>query len=221
MPLLEYIISTIAPHTCLACHREGSLLCPPCQPLLAPAQPRCYRCASPCRHEHICRSCKAVSPLAALYVTAAYEGHAKELVHSLKFRRARAAVAPIARCISFGITPAEDIVISYVPTATKRVRIRGYDQAALIAKELSRISSLPCVSLLARSGQQRQLGQNQQGRRQQLQQAFRLVDAKLSKNTTVLLIDDVVTTGSTLEAAAVALRQAGFTSIKAVVFAAA
>jgi predicted amidophosphoribosyltransferase len=111
------------------------------------------------------------------------------------------------------------VLIAYVPTAPQRVRERGYDQAALIAKELAIRSKLPYHTLLARTGTQRQLGQQRAVRKEQMTGAFRSLDKIDLQDKHVLLIDDVLTTGATCEAAARALRQAGAKRVSAAVFA--
>jgi ComF family protein len=112
---------------------------------------------------------------------------------------------------------ATDCVIVHVPTTAKRTRQRGYDQAKLIAGELSRITGLPRFDCLARSGKARQVGASRAERLKQLQAAFRLKKPVAGKH--IVLIDDVVTTGATLEAAAKVLHVNGASSVHAIVFA--
>ena len=113
---------------------------------------------------------------------------------------------------------AADILIVPVPTATSRVRSRGYDHAKLLAKELAGAAQLKHESLLLRLCQTRQAGAKRQTRIQQLEGAFGLKKQDI-KGKHVLLVDDVVTTGATLEEAAKVLKQAGAKTIDAVVFA--
>jgi ComF family protein len=113
------------------------------------------------------------------------------------------------------------MLLVVAPTATSRVRARGYDQSVLLTKHLSRLTKLPHASLLVRMGQQRQLGQSKTQRRTQLAGSFRVRNPLLCKDRHCLLIDDVVTTGSTIEAAAQALMDAGARRVDAFIFAAA
>ncbi|HKR82318.1 MAG TPA: phosphoribosyltransferase family protein [Candidatus Saccharimonadales bacterium] len=110
-------------------------------------------------------------------------------------------------------------VLVFVPTATSRVRQRGYDQARLIARELGRLHRIPLLPALVRVGQRRQVGASGEQRRRQLQDAFRVVRKPTLKGKHVVLVDDVVTSGATLEAAARVLHQAGAQRIDAAVFA--
>jgi ComF family protein len=106
-----------------------------------------------------------------------------------------------------------------VPTASSHVRRRGYDQAKLITRLVAAQTGLHYTDCLIRTGQSRQVGASRRQRLEQLQHAYRTTEHKLIKAAHIILIDDVVTTGATLEAAAGALRRAGASRIDAVVFA--
>jgi ComF family protein len=144
---------------------------------------------------------------------------AKELIHRLKYERVRAGAKTIARLLADGYV-ANDEIITHVPTAGERVRARGYDQADLIARELSKQAGIPYLSLLNRLGKERQVGQKRADRKLQMKGAFYVRRQPLLVGKSVLLVDDVLTTGATCEAAARALKRAGARSVSAIVFAA-
>jgi ComF family protein len=150
-----------------------------------------------------------------------YADLAKEVIHRLKFERAQAVAADVAAVLASGIVLDDITCITYVPTAPGRIRSRGYDQAALMAKAISRRTGLPCYALLARKGSQRQVGQGRIARHQQMQDAFYARNAGMARGKHILLIDDVLTTGATCEAAARVLLQSGARRVSAAVFAAA
>lgn len=222
MRLLEKVIGLVAPHNCIVCSREGELLCDWCIPDAVTLLPdRCYYCKQISDNSAVCKSCRQKgSRLSNVWVRTGYEGTAKQLVYQLKFNRAKAAARPIARLIDETLPWLEpDTVLVPVPTATSRRRSRGYDHAELIAKELASIRNLSCQPLLVRIGQSRQVGAGRKERLLQLQSAFIAREMGAFKNVPLVLIDDIVTTGGTVEAAARALKTAGAKHVCAAVFA--
>lgn len=111
-----------------------------------------------------------------------------------------------------------DTIICHIPTARDRVRIRGYDQAEEIAKSLAKIRGYKHKTLLYRIGKSRQVGSGRKDRFKQLEGAFKLRDISL-EDTNILLVDDISTTGATVEEAAKTLRKSGAKTIDAAVFA--
>lgn len=220
MSLIETVLDIFAPFECLRCKMEGSLLCKQCADTLTKVPPRCYRCGRWESGHHTCRRCRAKSPLEAVYPAASYDDTAaKELVHALKFGRAKGAAKSVASILAAVDNIPEDAYITYIPTANVRVRERGYDQAALITRELARITGRPHLPLLARIDDRRQTGKTRSMRLQQMDGAFRILLPEVIKNQHILLVDDVLTTGATCEAAARALRKAGARHVSAAVFA--
>lgn len=220
IPIAEKIINVLAPHDCLGCGQEGALLCLACAHDVLPLPDRCYGCLKLSKDGAVCTACRRRSPLRHVWVRAQYDGLPKDLVTALKFGRARVASKIIADLMaeSLPYIPAETIVAA-VPTATKRARHRGYDQGVLLARVVSSSKGLQYVPLLARMGQSRQVGADRKARKQQLQDAFRSVNVAKIKGADILLVDDIVTTGATLEAAATVLKKAGARSVNAIVFA--
>lgn len=220
MSFLDRLIGKIAPHNCLACGAEGYLLCAACTDRLAAVPGHCYRCEKLSPGGLTCETCRPASRLYRVQVATAYDGSAKALIWQLKLAGARAAVRIMARRMAALVKyDATTPVVIPVPTATSRVRQRGYDQAELLARELARQTRLPYLDCLARHGQAHQHGVPRQQRLTQLGSAFRVVRPKAVRGANILLVDDVITTGATLEAAAATLKAAGAARIDAVVFA--
>jgi ComF family protein len=157
--------------------------------------------------------------LSAVYVAASYQGVVKDAVWKLKFEGAQAAAQDMAAAMARLIAPNEGMVIVHAPTATSHIRRRGYDQARLLARALARQTGQPYLPCLVRVGQQRQVGASRKQRFEQLTGAFRVAAGYNVTGQTILLVDDVLTTGATLEAAAVVLKKAGAARVEAVVFA--
>ena len=222
MSIFDTLIGVIAPHACSGCGEEGRALCAACVAALVPVPSRCYRCGRVAADFRTCPACRRRSPLYAAWVVTAYNGTAKEVVGKLKFARARAAGHDVGDALAKRL-PARGAfdVVAYVPTAPSRVRSRGYDQAELIARRVAQQQGLPLLSLLRRHGNRRQLGQTRAVRKTQMQGIFWAIRVKEFRGKHVLLVDDVLTTGSTCEAAAATLKAAGAKRVSAAVFAAA
>jgi ComF family protein len=219
--IIEQFLNVIAPHACVGCGCEGYLLCEDCTNSLTPIPPRCYNCQRAHPQARTCAACRAHSSLYSVWAVTPYGGPAQILLHRLKFERAQAAARDVARAMAARLQLPAGVLVTYVPTAPSRVRQRGYDQAALIAKELARQLNLPYAPLLARRTALRQVGQTREVRKTQMRQAFRVARRSILQNKHILLIDDVITTGATCEAAAAALKAAGARRVSAAVFAAA
>jgi ComF family protein len=221
MSLLDGLIGLIVPHDCLGCGAEGRLLCTACIGRLRPAPPCCYRCRQPAAACLTCADCRDLSPLRRVQAVTTYQGLAKNLIWKLKFGHAQQAAREIAPLMSRLITRQrrDKLLIVPIPTATSRIRQRGYDQARLLARELARQTGQPYADALARQNQAHQVGASRGQRLEQLAAAFRVAKPHLIRDACVILIDDVVTTGATLEAAAKVLQAAGVRQIDALVFA--
>jgi ComF family protein len=199
-------------------------MCPLCIATLPYPVNECYRCNIPAKHGRTCSKCQATSQYSGLISANAavpYRDSVKDLIWKLKFGRVQPAAETMAAIMAerYGHMLAEDVLIVPVPTATKRVRSRGYDQAVLIAKALARRTGRRYASPLLRVGAQEQIGAGRVQRREQLQGVFSIRQGSTVLNARILLIDDVMTTGATLDTAAMALKQAGAKVVGSLVFA--
>jgi ComF family protein len=214
---LQTLLAKIAPYECLGCTTEGRLVCLSCAATLGRLPERCYHCRRLSVKNKTCASCRSQSNLYAVHVATNYSGLAKELVWRLKFSGAQSAAREMAALMKIPLD--EHIILIPIPTATSRRRRRGYDQAYLLAKAVARQYRLSCLTCLRRNGQQHQVGATRQQRITQLQTAYRCVAPHRIAGAHVLLVDDVLTTGATLEAAAKVLKQAGAKHVSALTFA--
>jgi ComF family protein len=166
-----------------------------------------------------CEECCDKTALAGLIAAGVYEGTLRELVLGLKFQHQRAAAAPLAERVASHITqafssPLPFQVVTSVPTATSRLRQRGFDHAGWLARAVASHLALPYRPLLYRRSNLRQVGSSRQ---QRLDQAEGLFGAILQPPAAVLLIDDVTTTGATLNACAKSLTAHGTQQVWAAV----
>ena len=172
------------------------------------------------------------SNLDALAWAGDYGGEIRRLVHLLKFERfdpigaplgAAASRAALLRLAAAGVPAAPPPVVVPVPLHWTRRWRRGYNPAALLAEGVARELALPirCGALLRRRRGRRQVGLGRRERLAALAGVFaaRRFGAGSLRGRSVLLVDDVVTTGATLEACAAALRSAGATRVTALAIA--
>jgi predicted amidophosphoribosyltransferase len=191
--------------------------------------PLCAACGRSCRPEAVlCNRCgrrlAAADPLLGsgpagldrAWSSAPYEGVARDLVAALKFRRLLPVADLMAERIEW-LAPAHMLSGSVVPVppAPARLRRRGFDPAGELAGALAERLRIEVEECLARDGRGRQVGRRR---------AERLgrpphVRARGRVPRSVLLVDDVLTTGATLTACARALRAAGASRVVAVTFA--
>lgn len=221
MHILEKIIKVVAPHTCLGCGFEGDrLLCEGCEEALAQVPSRCYRCKAVTDNYETCEHCQSLTPLKQVLVFGHHAGIAKELIHHMKYERAQSGIGNAAELMHLRVPYLSGApLLVHVPTASSRARTRGYDHARLLARHLARRTSLRQAYLLARSGQTHQVGATRAQRLKQLENALRPLKPELIKGAHIVLVDDVVTTGATLETAARVLKRAGAKRVDAIVFA--
>jgi predicted amidophosphoribosyltransferase len=193
--------------------------------LLAP--PLCAVCRGSCEWRNaVCTRCElevAASPGGPLLVAgadrawaaAAYDGAPRRLVAALKFGK-RLSLAQVAADAIADSLPADWPPGTLVPVAADPVRhrLRGFDPAGEIAKALGRRLGVRVLPSLTRSHAPRQVGRSRPDRL-----AGPTVRARGDVPPVVTLLDDVVTTGSTLAACAAALRVAGGREVLALAFA--
>lgn len=99
--------------------------------------------------------------------------------------------------------------ITYVPTDHSRIRQRGFDHAKRIAQAAAVELEMPLVSALGRTRSSQQLGRGRLDRLEEVKDVFYAKNSRLAEGKHALLVDDVLSTGATLESAATTLKQAG------------
>ena len=214
----EGSLAILFPPNCLLCGRPTArlnVLCDECmESLPSLTGPRCIKCQEPLKDPSVdlCRACgtrkrwfdRAVS-------LGPYEGAWGELIRSLKFDKepavARFLSRRMAEYLSVGAPFGKIDVITYVPMTRRARRQRGFNQARLLARGLSQRIHLPLRRLLKKvheTSPQARLSARE--RRGNLHGAFRPIRSIHGK---VLLVDDIFTTGSTVEECAHVLKDAG------------
>lgn len=215
------VLDLFVPPRCVVCQRVGTWLCDRCAPKIplldAPICPRCGRPENLAgdnhaqdRTGHLCATCRAtplrVSPIRAVYL---FKDEIRDVIHALKYRGARDILQPLAGRMaeSWRYHNLQSDILVPVPLHAKREAKRGYNQAVLCAKTLGRQVGLPVVgealSRVRDTASQTHLKRD--ARKQNVDAAFACVTCAPFTGRRVTLVDDVATTGATLEACAIAL----------------
>jgi len=167
-----------------------------------------------------CPVCLAKTGVTELWAAVQHTDVVSRLVAQLKFYGNRSAARLMAQRLAVLFpTPVAGVLITNVPATNQHIRERGFDQAALLAKELARLTGLPYRSVLRRSGRKHQFGSNKDTRLQQLQGAVYSINPDVINGRCIILVDDVLTTGASITASAQALHEAGARRVDAWVFA--
>ena len=149
-----------------------------------------------------------------------YKGKAKEAIRQLKFRHRPDLASGMGDMMARLVLPRSFDLVTFVPMTRKSRKQRGYNQAQLLAREVAFICALPCYSLLEKTGENP--SQHTLGRTERLTNAkglYRAAHLEKIKGQRILLIDDVITTGSTLASCAEELQKAGAKEIGCLAFA--
>ena len=215
--LLDGALDLLFPPSCAACGRDGAFLCAECEPGLPRLeQPYCELCAGRTTGA-VCSWCMELPPtydgVRAPYL---FVGAARDMVHNLKYRNIRASAPDLGRLLAayLGTRRLPADVLVPVPLHRRRERERGYNQSALLARELGKLTGIPVTPDVLRRSRDTPPQVTLEGhveRRRNIEGAFDCVGVVAGQ--AVLLVDDVVTTGSTMSACAEPLKAAGATSV--------
>lgn len=224
----------LVPPLCLACHAplaSHDALCPACWGKIDFIRPPlCDRLGLPMPFDvggtMISAAAVAAPPeYDRARAIARFDGPMRNLVHDLKFRDRHDSVRLFARWLQqAGAELLEDAdLIVPVPLARARLLSRRFNQSALIARELSRLTKIPADPLALRRIRrtQSQVGLSPEQRRKNVSGAFAVPENRKARldGAHVVLIDDVITTGATVGACALALKRAGAARVDVLVLA--
>jgi ComF family protein len=167
---------------------------------------RCIFCLRLTGSGALCLPCGDKLDISAAWCVGERRDVLMRALDAYKFEHAKAAATVLARLLDQTLPILDDtVVVTAVPTVSSHIRERGYDHTELIARQFAKLRSLPYSSLIERHDS---YTQHFASRRERLAHARKAFKASGSPEQ-VLLIDDIVTTGATAQAAAKALRDAG------------
>ena len=225
----EVAAETLWPSRCAVCGALGPALCEACRRALPYLDlwRACPRCGAPFGM-HQCTECNTYS-LRSLGVDAlafdgcvsacAFDERTARIVRLHKDAGERSLARPMAYAIACAVPPAwvAGAQVAFVPSTRRAVRERGFCHGSELATEVAGLLGLACADLLeaGAAADQRALGRAQ--RAKNMRGRFRALPG--ASGMRILLVDDVYTTGSTANAAATALREAGAERVHVATFA--
>ena len=218
------ILDLVYPPRCVACGEgiggePGEAFCAVCREALEPVPPGCARCGLP-GPDPLCGHCLVRPPaFDGARAGGLFGGPLADAVHALKYRDRPALARPLGGWLAARVALPPGAVVVSVPLGSRRRRDRGYDQAALLADHLARAAGARRLrgALRRRRETPPQVGRDRESRARNVHGAFAAVRPVDGQD--LVLVDDVVTTGATVDACARALKEAGARSVLAVALA--
>ncbi|MEK7067625.1 MAG: ComF family protein, partial [Patescibacteria group bacterium] len=212
----KFFIDTIFPIECLGCGSSGKWICADCQKQIPiNATNHCLACKRQTNYGEFCRECKNKYSLDGVLIASDYNNKlVEQAIKVLKFRFAYDIGEELARLLILFIEREQkqmkSALVMPVPLYPRRARWRGFNQSEILARFVAEHFNLPVdidnLRRLRATRDQASLGEAE--RKSNVAGSFSWQGEKLSGRN-IILVDDVVTTGATLEACAQALKQAG------------
>jgi len=213
------------PQWCVGCGKEGDFICSSCRQLLPVIlPPLCPKCGKPQSGGTLCPNCVSwQAEIDGIRSPFKFDGVMRQAIHQLKYKNLRAIAVPLADLLRdyLATNPIPGGVLVPMPLHQKRLRERGYNQSRLLAQALGNLTNLPVVDnclIRQKYAHPQARSSNVEERRSNVVDAFICRDRRL-KDKQVILMDDVSTSGATLDAGAAALKEAGATSVWGLVLA--
>ena len=218
-------LDLLFPRWCIGCGKEGEYICLSCsQSLPRIMPPLCPKCGRPQSRATLCPSCADwPAEIDGIRAPFEFDGVIRQAIHQLKYKNLRALAGLLAQLLDDYLVsnPVPGEVLVPVPLHLKRLRERGYNQSSLLAQELGRLTTLPVVDdclIRQRHALPQARTTTVEERQSNVANAFLCRDRSL-KDKQVLLIDDVSTSGATLDACVGALKEGGALSVWGLVLA--
>lgn len=233
----NFILDVLFPKFCLNCAKEGNYLCQDCQSLLEVLEDNFCLCQKSKRLPEAgkCQQCRS-KKLNGLYCALSYQNHlVKKLIQKFKYqphikelsKNLSSLITTHFLLLSLGFNnntikkKFSKSILMPVPISKKKLKQRGFNQTEEIGKELAKFLKIPLINknLIKIKEIMPQTELKKQEREKNIKEAFSLKNKKEIKDKKILLIDDVYTTGSTMEECARILKEAGAEEVWGIVIA--
>jgi len=212
-------VDSFFPRRCVGCGKVGGFLCPECAgelPRLMP--PFCPRCGRPQASGIVCPGCwQRPTEIDGIRSPFRFDEVIRKAIHELKYRNLKAISPRLAELLADYLkeNPLPGEVLAGVPLHPRRLRERGYNQSSLLARELGKRIDLPVIEnclIRVKQAQPQVKAVDVEERRRNVADAFVCRDERV-KGKQIILIDDVCTSGATLESCAATLKSKGAASV--------
>ena len=218
-------LDLLFPQRCIGCGEEGMLICHACRKsLIRIMPPICPLCGRPQPSGIVCSHCVSRrTGIDGIRSPFRFDGLMRQAVHQFKYKNLRSFSGLMAAMLRDYLqqNPLPSEVLVPVPLHPRRLRERGYNQSELLARELSRLTGIPLNCNFFRRTRYlspQALTDFVEERLENVYQAFSCCNSAL-QGKQVLLIDDVSTSGATLDSCALTLKSAGAVSVWGLVLA--
>lgn len=226
LPTMNWLLDLLFPKRCVSCGKLGSYICRECfskiEYLQKPVCPVCQRQAIGGKTHP---GCQGKYNLDGLVVACRYTGPVRAAIQKVKYRWAYDICQILLEILTaslwkFDLPP--DLILVPVPLHSRRRRWRGFNQAELLAKEIAKRFNQPYGDLISRAQETRtQVGLSKKARKENVRGVFALKKSVTGqiRDKNFLLVDDVYTSGATMQEAARVLKKAGANNVWAMAIA--
>lgn len=225
----SFMLDLLFPQSCLYCEKEEGYLCQDCLALIDILERQfCPHCGKIVTDGKTCKNCRRKTKLNGLYFAVSYQNKlVQKIITQFKYEPflVKELAKPLASLIltHFYLLDKKpnfsDFIIIPIPLLKKRLKQRGFNQAEELAKELSKNLELPLINNILTKTKETlpQVELSKEKRRENIKGAFLAENKDIVKNQKILLVDDVYTTGSTMEECARVLKESGAKEVWGVV----
>ena len=208
--ILQSILDFIFPIQCINCNKNGEFLCDECfSKIKLRTLKQCPLCNKDQSNDKLCSKCKSKSYLDEIIICVNYDNEVlQKVLHYFKYKYIKNLSEPLGKILHtkfLKTTLPAHLIIIPTPLHKKREIERGFNQSELLAKELN--TKLTKNVLFRKKNIKHQADLNKQEREKNIKDCFAIKNSNIIKNKNILLIDDVITTGSTLNEQARLLKQ--------------
>ncbi|MBI2096791.1 MAG: ComF family protein [Candidatus Sungbacteria bacterium] len=214
---VEFVLDILFPKRCVGCHKEGLFLCGQCRGQIQLLPPACFVCRQRSPDGTVCESCKPQTRIRRFIAPLSFHDQtSRELIHIYKYQGVKEIAEILGEYItsaarSYGIFPPDHSILVPIPLSPQRLRERGFNQAELVARVIGEKFGLPVNTGVLRRPLHRKHQTEMPNREERIENAKGVYapKEKIPPGTVIILVDDVSTTGATLEEAARVLKAAG------------